>query len=398
MDERSGRVDVARLRADTPGVHHVIHLNNAGAALMPRPVIEAVVDHIELEGRIGGYEAADAASKTVADAYEASAELLGVDPREIAIVESATVAWDRIVYSLDFREGDRILTTTSEYGSNWAAYLQLADRRGVEVVMVPDDQSGDIDIAALEALVDERTRLISINHVPTNGGLVNPAAAVGVVARRAGVPFLLDACQSVGHLPLDLRSIGCTFATWTSRKFLRGPRGVGGAFVASEALDTFEPVFADNHSTTVTDMRYRFRNDARRLESWERSYANLVGYRTAVRYALDVGVEAIWCRVRELAAMTREGLRGIEGVTVLDRGTVQGAIVTFTIDGRYPVEVQELLGEAGINASHSTINSAPFDMRMRGLDGLVRIAVHAYNTEDEIDRFLTEVRVISAVG
>lgn len=388
-------IDVDRIRADTPGVNHVIHFNNAGAALMPTPVIEAMTDHLALEARIGGYEAANANHEMVGSAYASVANLVGGDVAEIAMLDSSTTAWDRIIYSLPHGPGDRILTTTTEYGSNWAAYLQLTERFGIDVVVVPDSESGEVDVAAMEALIDDRTTLISLNHMPTNGGVVNPAEAVGRIARSAGVPFLLDACQTVGQVPIDVGAIGCTFLTATSRKFLRGPRGLGAAWVSSDAIDQLDPVFADNHSAFVTDTSYTFRSDARRLETWERSYVILAGFATAVDYAGEIGVDLIWDRIRHLASVMRDGLRATDGVTVLDRGSVLGGIVSFAVDGRNAIEVKEHLSEQGINVSYSTVNSSPHDMRMRELTDLVRASVHVYNTEDEIEAFLGSVAVIA---
>jgi cysteine desulfurase/selenocysteine lyase len=389
-------IDVEALRADTPGVDHVAHFNNAGAALMPTQVIRAIYDHLDAEIRMGGYEARDAHEQQAEAAYGSLAAIVGARQSEIALMSSATTAWDMVVYSLKHRPGDRILTTTTEYGSNWAAYLQLRDRYGVEVVVVPDSDEGEIDLVALQSAIDERTSLISINHMPTNSGVVNPAAAVGKIARAAGAPYLLDACQTVGQMPIDVDAIGCDFLTSTSRKFLRGPRGVGFAYVRTDAGYLLDPVFADNHSTVVTDAQIEFRADARRLETWEKSWSNVMGLGAATDYAMAVGVDAIWERVQLLSSMMRQLLADVGGVELLDRGSVQGAIVSFTVDGREATEITDLLGQRSFNASYSTVNSAPIDMRLRGLDSLVRASVHAFNTEDEVERFVQAIREIAA--
>ncbi|MGO8869101.1 MAG: aminotransferase class V-fold PLP-dependent enzyme, partial [Alphaproteobacteria bacterium] len=202
-------IDLARARRETPGTAEVIHLNNAGAALMPRPVIKALVDHIELESRIGGYEAAERESARIEHAYDALARLLNCGRDELAVVENATRAWDMGFYALSFGPGDRILTAAAEYASNVIPFLQVAQRTGATLEVVPNDETGQLSLAALERLMDERVRLIAVTHVPTNGGLVNPAAAIGSVAKAWGVPFLLDACQSAGQMPLDVEAIGC---------------------------------------------------------------------------------------------------------------------------------------------------------------------------------------------
>ena len=160
--------DVERARSDTPGCEHVVHLNNAGSSLPPTPTLEAVVSHIRLEARIGGYEAHEQNAGAIDRFYGAVAELIGAEPEEIAFCSSATRAWDMAFYAFAFRRGDRILTTVADYISNYLAYLQTSQRTGVEVVIVPNDEHGQASVEALRQLVDERVKLIAITHVPTN--------------------------------------------------------------------------------------------------------------------------------------------------------------------------------------------------------------------------------------
>jgi selenocysteine lyase/cysteine desulfurase len=177
-------MDVEALRALTPGCSHRVHLNNAGAALLAQPTLDAMTGHLRLEAEIGGYEAADAAASQIEATYAGLAELLGGAPDEIALFDNATHAWDAAFYSIPLGPGDRILTGEGEYGSNVLAYLQTARRTGAELVVVPNDGYGQLDVTALAELADPRTRVIGVSHVPTSGGLVNPAAEIGRIARR----------------------------------------------------------------------------------------------------------------------------------------------------------------------------------------------------------------------
>jgi selenocysteine lyase/cysteine desulfurase len=383
-------IDVARVREETPGCAEVIHLNNAGAALMPRPVVEATVGHLELEARIGGYEAADLAANTIAAVYDNAARLINAAPDEIAVVENATRAWDMAFYSIPFQPGDRILTATSEYASNVISYLQVAQRAGASVEVVPNDEHGQLSVEALGRMIDDRVRLIAISHVPTNGGLVQPAAEVGRIARHAGVLYLLDACQSVGQLPVDVEAIGCDMLSATSRKYLRGPRGVGFLYVRRGIIKRLEPPFLDLHAAAwVAPDRYEIRRDARRFENWESNIAAKIGMGVAIDYAMGVGIDAGWERIRRLAALLRAQIREIPGGRVHDLGQVQGGIVSFTLDGVEPRTIKARLAEQRINVIVSSINSTRFDMTARGLDQVVRASVHYYNTEEEIETFIS---------
>jgi cysteine desulfurase / selenocysteine lyase len=383
-------LDLDRAREETPGVRRVAHLNNAGAALPPTAVTAAMLEHLHLEATIGGYEAAAAATDKVDTTYAALARLLGCRPDEIAVVENATRAWDMVFYGLSFAPGDRILTSRAEYASNVIAFLQVARRTGAVVEQIADDDQGQLSVDDLEERIAAgNVRLIAITHVPSHGGLVNPAAEVGRVARAAGVPYLLDACQSVGQLRVDVDEIGCDFLSATSRKFLRGPRGVGFLYVRRSALEELEPPFLDLHAATWTAPdRYEIRPDARRFETWETNYAARIGFGVAVEYALGWGIDAIEERIGLLASSLRQRLDAVAGVQTHDRGARRCGIVTFTVDGVPARDVQQHLGAQSINTSVSAVEHAQLDLPRRGLHDVVRASPHYYNTDDELDRLI----------
>lgn len=385
-------IDLNRVRAETPGVAHVAHLNNAGSALPPQRVVDSVVDYLRRESEIGGYETSAEREADWEHTYDALARLLGAHRDEIAVIENATRAWDMAFYAFPFEAGDRILTGRAEYASNWIALKQVTDRTGATIDVVPDDEHGQFDVAALENMLDERVKLVSLVHVPTQSGLVNPAAEVGRITRAAGVPLLLDACQSAGQLPLDVDELGCDILSGTGRKFLRGPRGTGFLYVRRELIERLEPPLLDMHAAEwQPDGSYRIRDDARRFENWETYYAGKVGLGVAVDYALEVGVDAGWERIQLLAARLRELLGSIDGVTLLDRGAVLGATVTFDVEGVAADEVKRLLAAERINVSVMEAESAQLDYGARGIAEAVRSSVHYYNSEDELERLADAV-------
>jgi cysteine desulfurase/selenocysteine lyase len=391
-------IDVDRARLDTPGCTRVVHLNNAGAALPPRCVTDAVIAHLEREAEIGGYEAAAAAADATEHTYDAVARLLGCARAEIALVENATRAWDMAFYSLDLAPGDRILTSRAEYASNVIAFLQVSRRAGAVVEVINDDEDGQVDVTDLERRLaggPAPVRLVAITHVPTQGGLVNPAAEIGRVTRAAAVPYLLDACQSAGQLPLDVSELGCDMLSATGRKYLRGPRGTGFLYVSEQLAERLEPPFLDLWAAAWTGPgSFEIQPGARRFETWEGNVAAKIGLGAAVGYALDIGLHDIEARVGQLAASLRAELAGLPGVAVHDRGSRRCGIVTFTVDGADAAAVQRQLSAAGINVSVSAATSAQFDLPARGLRELVRASVHYYNTEEELDRLCRAVRAL----
>ncbi|MEO6828363.1 MAG: aminotransferase class V-fold PLP-dependent enzyme, partial [Acidobacteriaceae bacterium] len=304
-------IDVASVRADTPGCEKVLHLNNAGASLPPAVVVERVKAHLDLEAEIGGYEAADRVADEQECVYASLARLLGCSPAEISLMESATRAWDAAFSALaeKFQPGDKILTAANEYASNYLAFLHTARRRGVDILIIPSESNGEISLRALEAAIEQhgrRVKLIGLTHLPSNGGLVQPAATVGRIARRNGIPFLLDACQSAGQVPLNVEELGCDMLSATGRKYLRGPRGTGFLYVRQSMLEQLDPPQIDMRSAEwIARDQYAFRKDGRRFETWESSIACRLGLGVAVEYALALGIEDIAARVSMLGNQLR---------------------------------------------------------------------------------------------
>jgi cysteine desulfurase/selenocysteine lyase len=386
-------IDVAFVRADTPACKQIIHFDSAGASLMPDPVFNAIKTHLELERRVGGYQAERLAANKLEDLYSEFAALLRCEPQEIAFVENATRAWDTAFYGLPLGKGDRILTHGSEYASNFLALLQQSRRRGLEIDVVPSDKSGQIDIEVMEAMIGPRTRLIALTHVPTQGGLVNPAEAVGQIARKHRLIYMLDACQSVGQIDLDVRKIGCHVLSGTGRKFLRGPRGTGFLYVAAGMIDQIEPPFIDLHAATWTGKNtYELAAGARRYENWESYVGGRIGLARAVRYARELGLSSIEERVTQLAATLRDALSQVPKVTVHDLGSRKCGIVTFQKQGVTAGEMAASLLEKEIIVSVTGLQSARLDFTERDLEDLVRASVHYFNTENEIDRFVEAVK------
>jgi selenocysteine lyase/cysteine desulfurase len=379
---------LARWRAETPEVDRINHLNNAGAALAPLPVRRAVAEYLDREAALGGYEAAESSADQVRGTSEAVGALIGARGGNIALTQNATTAFAQAMAAFDFHAGDRILTSRADYASNQIMYLALSQRLGVEVVRIPDAPEGGIDPEALDREAARRhPALVAVTWVPTNSGLVQPVEAVGEVCRRRGIPYLVDACQAVGQLVVEVDRVGCDYLAAAARKFLRGPRGIGFLYVADRVLEAGAyPITVDMHGATWSDPdRFTLTPDARRFESWEISYALVAGFGAAAAYALEVGIPVAAARASALAAYARERLAEIDGVRVLDRGPALCAIATATVVGRDADSLKLALRARGINTSAADRDDAVIDMDEKRARSALRISPHYYNTAAEID-------------
>ena len=364
--------------------------------MMPSCVHQAVRNHLDLENAIGSYEAAACMKPAMDQVYSEVARLINASTDEIALLSNATEAWNSVFYSLDWAKGDQVITTRSEYNSNMIAFRHLEVRAGIEVVLVRDIQDGTVDLDALESVICKRTKLIAVSHMPTNEGLVQPVEKVGKIAQAHGVAFLLDACQSVGQLPIDVGRIGCTMLSATGRKYLRGPRGTGFLWMRRDWVANTTPHVLDTRSAHWDQVDgFSIAPDARRFELWEKNVSGLLGLGVACRYSRESGLENVWSRIRQSSATLREGLEAISGITVQDRGGLKSGIVTFCHDTIGASEfVDRLRDNFLINTSVSNTQLTRTNLTDKGVWELVRASVHAYNTDAEIFQLIDAVETI----
>ena len=392
-------LDIDKLRADTPGVQHRIHLNNAGASLMPRPVLEAAQKHLQLEAEIGGYEAAARVGETTREFYSNVAQLLQSRADQIAWSGSATQAYNTALSAIPFVPGDMIVTTEDDYVSNQIAFLQLAKVHQLKVIRAKTLDSGGADPEHLKILIRKyRPKLVAVTHVPTNSGLVQQVSGIGEVCQAFGGYYLIDACQSAGQLPLDVQSLHCDFLTATFRKFLRGPRGGGFLYVADRVLEEgLEPKFMDLHAASWSGPNtYHPRAGAIRFETWERSHALVLAASAAAKYAVDIGIQSIATRISLLANYLREQLADMNGIRVLDHGKQLAGIVTLSVEGWSPEEIIPALNQKKINASISYKEGAVIDFEKKGVDWALRFSPHYFNTIAELDQTLVTIKELSS--
>jgi selenocysteine lyase/cysteine desulfurase len=384
-------MNVAALRAETPGCAYRAHFNNAGASLMPEAVIDAVRTHLELEATWGGYEAEAEAREAVEAARTSVGALVGAPSDRVALVEHATAGFAAALSAVPLARGDVIATTRDDYASNQIQYLSLVRRLGVEIARAPDAPEGGVDLVAMEELIHRRRpKLVAVTHAPTNSGLIQDVAAIGAMCRSRDILYLVDACQTVGQMPIDVEAIGCDFLAAAARKYLRGPRGVGFLYVSDRVLDAgLEPLFIDMWGADwIAENLYQPAPDARRFEWWERSVALALGMGAAAAYASRIGLEAIRDRARSLARTLRQRLATLDGIRVLDRGPELGATVSVALEGHDPAHMMRELRRRGINTSAQERVYAVLDYDAKGVEASLRVSPHYYNLESEIDTLL----------
>lgn len=387
--------DLDRIRRDTPAAANAVFLDSAGSSLPPDPVVDTAIAHLRREAVVGGYRAANERMADLAAVKTSIARLIGAQASDIALSDSATRSWSDVFYSIPLREGDRILLCEVEYASNAIAALQRAAAVGAVVDYVPSDPSGQIDLNALERMLDDRVRIVSLVHAPTNGGLVNPAREVADLAHRYGALVLLDACQSIGQVRVDVGELGVDALSATGRKWLRGPRGTGFLYSRPELATSLEPPALDLHSAQwIGEREFQLAADVTRFEFWECDVAARLALGTAVDYLLDIGIDTVEDEVRQRSEYLRTALRQVDGVTVHDLGARKSGIVSFTVDGRIPTDVRDALAAKGITVTVSHRRSTLVDMNQRGLDSVIRASPHYFVTFEQLDRMVEALRAL----
>jgi len=378
--------EIQRLRAETAGTAERIHFNNAGSSLPPDVVTETVIGYLKEEALMGGYEIEAAYGEALERVYTSVAKLINASVEEIALVENASTAWHLAFNGINFQKDDVVITSEMEYVTNLIGFLNLQQMKGIKLVVIPNDEAGNFSMDALEKALSPRVRLIAITHIPSTAGNILPVVEIGAVARKHGILYLVDACQSVGQVPIDVKEMNCDLLSVTGRKYLRAPRGTGFLYVRKEVQGQLTPLFLDGHSVReVTEEGFQLRDDARRFELYEKNRALALGLGRAVDYALSIGVDRIWPRIRYLSGVMRRKLGALPGVTVHDSGDQQCGIVTFSVAGLDAAAVKKVLFAKKINVSIGQASSTLLYMNRKHLTAIVRASVHYYNTEEEID-------------
>jgi cysteine desulfurase/selenocysteine lyase len=387
--------EIQRIRTETKGTAVIKHFNNAGASLPPNVVIETVVNYLNEEAVYGGYETEYKYREELENTYTLIAKLINADKDEIAIVENASTAWGLAFNGIAFERGDVIITSEMEYVTNLMGFLNAKKSYGVEIKVIPNDEHGNFSLSALENAISPQAKLIAITHIPSTSGCMIPIVEIGEFARRRGILYLVDACQSAGQVPINVKEIDCDILAVTGRKYLRSPRGTGFLYVRKEVQDKLKLILMDSHTAEwVTENDFKIRNDARRFEVYEKNRALTLGLGKAIEYAMNIGIDRIWQRIQSLADLLRRKLEIIDDITVHDQGDRKCGIVTFSVKGIDSAFVKSELAAKQINVSVGKAISTLIYMNKNHLNSVVRASVHYYNTEEEISTLCDALKTL----
>ncbi|MFL1494652.1 aminotransferase class V-fold PLP-dependent enzyme [Pseudomonas antarctica] len=386
-------LDVQQLRDNTPGCQSgIVHFNHAGASLPSQASLDAIIDQLQREARDGPMEAGEHGAILAEKARRAAGQLLNAPTSSIAFASSGSAAWSMAFQALGpWQPGERILVGRHEWGANLAS-MQLAVQAGAQIEVIPCDETGAVCPSALASMIDANVKLIDLTWLPANGGLINPAEAIGAVARRHAIPYFIDAGQAVGQLPVDVQALHCDVLKSAGRKHLRGPRGTALLYVRPTFLQRLNPAQRDVFSAPWSAEGFDLRNDARRFETSEVSYALLAGLGNALQEVNRLGVERTWERVLRLSERIREALRQIPGVSLHDLGTHHSGLIAFNLADWDAFELKRRLGLKRINIGANGVAYTPLDMRARDLMSIARISVSPLNTEQDIERLIGALR------
>ena len=382
-------IDSYRIRQDTPPCRNILFLNSAGSSLMPRQVLNKMSEYQSLEGEVGGYAAAAMEQHAISGFYIACAELLNTKKENIAFVYNATDGYSKAVSSIPFNSGDYILLTDNDYISNHFLFISLSKRLSINIIRCNNLESGDLDLNDMELKIKKyKPKLVSVTHIPTNSGKIQPIEEVGVLCKKYDVWYIVDACQSVGQLPVDVQKIKCDFLSATGRKFLRGPRGTGLLYISDKALDFgLAPLLIDMEGAVWKDEdQFTVVQNAKRFELWESNYVNIIGLKEAILYAQSIGLRNIEQHNSLLVNELKYGLYLNKELILTENGSYSAGIVTFTSKKHSLDQTKSLLNQHKVSYSIGFRHFALIDFNKKDVDWVIRFSPHYFNTIDEINK------------
>lgn len=390
-------MNIDLIRSQTKGLDGKLFFNSAGSSLMQDQVVELMQDYLEQERMEGGYNTASKNEKSIRNSYTQVAKLLCTNERNIAFTTSAGDSYSQALYSIPFVENDVIITTNNDYVSNQLAFISLQKKYNIQIVRVNDLPSAGMDVQdCIKKIQDLNPKLVAITHIPTSSGLVQDIYGISEACKTSNAYYLIDACQTLGQMKIEVTDLHCDFLTATGRKFMRGPRGSGFLYVSDRVLsEGLAPLFLDQGGANWTEeFGFQLLDSAHRFERWEKNYGAIIGLGKATELINEIGISNIESRNLELQTVLRNELANLPNIHCTDVGNKLCNIITFTSADGTIDKIEALFALHNVSYSVSGNNSALIDFKKRNLTQVIRLSPHYFNTEVEIKSLIELLKII----
>lgn len=393
-------MNFAEIKTDFPILNDIIYMDSASTSLTPEPVLIAVSKYYrEYNANVGRgvHRLSQVASQKYKDAHRKIADFIGANEEEVIFTKNTTEAINTVASGLRWKKGDKVVTTLLEHHSNFLPWLKLKSL-GVVLDIVKPDKDGGFNVSDFEEVIDDRTRLVAITHVSNVLGTITPIEEISAICKKKNVLLLVDGAQSVPHIHVDVRKLGCNFLCFSGHKML-GPTGTGILWVKEDFLDRLEPLsFGGGMIDDVSLNGYEPTKGYERFEGGTPNIAGVIGFGRAIDYLKKIGMDKIKDHEAKLTERLLEGLLKIRRVEIY--GSLNSkeriGLVTFNIKDLNSHDVALMLDEASnIMVRSGHLCCMPL-MKYFGLkEGAVRVSLYLYNTEEEVDTFLETVKEIT---
>ena len=375
------------------------YFNNAGAGLMSENTFNSVIQHLNDERIMGAIRAANNKKSETEDFYSVAAKMLNADRSEIAFIDSASRGWNLITYGMAVDETSTIITLESEYGTNLLTIRDIVDKTGCELVLIQCDIQGHFSMEDVEEALKKPNPILAVSHVAAQGSIINPVEELGNLAEKYSALYIVDGCQAVGQIPVDVKSIKCHAYMTAGRKWLRGPRGTGILYVKRDKrlrtpivdLASADLVFDENHKA----VGLKIRSDARQYELWEKSIANVLGLRNAIYEYLDFGMEKASLIISRKANQIRKAINSNDNLQLVgDVISLSGTSAFYLTNPKKEDYVKMLFEQAGFIISYVCDWDCPVFFPQNGANYIFRISIHYYTDQEDIDEICELIKHI----
>jgi cysteine desulfurase/selenocysteine lyase len=396
--------EVERIRSDFPILETevrgkpLVFLDTAASAQKPRAVIEAIRDLYESSYaniHRGVYKLSADATRMHDESREKVQRFLGAaDAREIVFVRNATEAINLVARTWgdeNLGEGDEILITAMEHHANIVPWQMLCERTGASLRVAPIDDRGDLDMAAFESMLGERTKLVAVSHVSNALGTINPIETIVGLAKEHDATVLVDGAQAVPHMKVDVQAIGCDFYAFSGHK-LFGPSGIGVLYGRLEMLDAMPPFMGGGDMIeTVTFEKSTWAPAPQKFEAGTPDIAGAIGLGAAIDYLEAIGLDRIGAWEHELLEYATEKMSAIPELRIIGTAREKAGVISFVLDGVHPHDIGTILDQRGVAIRAGHHCAQPL-MELLGVPATARVSLSMYNTRADVDVLVDAIR------